>query len=204
MIRRVVLLALASAAAVLAVSAGTAGAADPFMLTSSAIPTSGGPFQGLDLYGCQFAGQSGASFNGGISPPLSWSNAPEGTKSFAIMLDDPDAVGGRFTHWITWGIDASATSLAAGRSGPMFGANDLFSFATRYYANFGAPASLYLDYFGPCPPPDTRTHNYTFHLYALSSSKLPLITGATRQQFEAAIAGKVLAEATLIGTVDTQ
>ena len=122
---------------------------------------------------------------GGKSPPLAWSSAPAGTKSFAIVLDDPDAVpqpNTTFTHWITWNIAADASGLAQGQNGPVSGTNDTGG----------------TGYFGPCPPAGTGVHHYHFHLYALSSS-LALAAGSSRPDFEAAIAGKVIEEIQLVG-----
>lgn len=116
------------------------------------------------------------------SPPLSWKGTPTGTKSLAIVLDDPDAGG--FVHWVTWGIAANVVAVE-GRGGSFSGVND-----------FGKNG-----YNGPCPPPPDGAHRYVFHLYALSS-ELTLATGATKAAFDAAIAGKVLGEAKLTGTFD--
>lgn len=193
MSRTMSLLAAAVTAVALSALVGSAGATPPgFTLTSSAFANNA-PIP--MLYWSNWCGGTN------VAPPLAWSGAPTGTKSFAIVLDDPDAVTPPpppFTHWITWRIAASATTLGAGRSGRVAGANDLVIFSTHH----GVPAAYYLDYFGPCPPDGTGVHHYTFHLYALSTSDLPLVTGATRPQFDAAIAGKVLGEAVLVGTVD--
>ena len=110
--------------------------------------------------------------------PLRWSGAPVGTKSFALIVDDPDAGSGTFLHRIAWGIPARAKGLA-GRA-PVEGAN-------------GAGQ---VGWTGPCPP--SGTHRYVFLLYALRS-KLPLKAGADRTAFEAALKGRVLAVAKLIG-----
>jgi Raf kinase inhibitor-like YbhB/YbcL family protein len=120
-----------------------------------------------------------------VSPPLAWTGVPAGTQSFAIAMDDPDAPGGTFTHWLTWGIDASARSLAEGASGAAAGRNDAGSSG----------------YFGPCPPPPDGAHRYVFHLYALSAP-LTLASGSSRAGFNAALQGKVLREAVLTGTFD--
>jgi hypothetical protein len=72
-----------------------------------------------------------------LSPPLSWSGLPEGTRSLALIMDDPDAPVGTFTHWLAWGIDPEVGGLAAGERAPVEGRND-----------FGVTG-----YGGPCPPP---------------------------------------------------
>lgn len=132
-------------------------------------------------------------------PALAWQGLPRNTKSIAIMMDDPDAVPvpSTFTHWITWNISPTATVLPP-RALRGVGSNDLYF----YKDEFGIPDFFYRDYFGPCPPPGTGVHHYTFHVYALSST-LTLAQGSTRDAFLAAIAGKVLGQATLMGTVDS-
>ena len=164
----------------------------PFTITSTAF-SNGDPFPGQNF--CPF-------YPGGMNepPPLTWSGAPAGAKSLALVLDDPDAVPvpTTFTHWITWNMSVGSSQLGPGRSGRMTGANDLADYATHH----GAPASLYFDYFGPCPPPGTGVHHYTFHLYALDAM-LRLPAGSRRAAFDGAIAGHVLAEAQLMGIVDS-
>lgn len=121
-----------------------------------------------------------------ISPELAWTAPPAATKSFALIVTDPDAPSGTFTHWVLYNIPAGARSLAAGlprlaqlADGPRQGRND-----------FGKPG-----YGGPCPPRGTE-HRYIFTLYALGTSvDLPL--GATREQVERAIKGHVLAQGEL-------
>lgn len=115
------------------------------------------------------------------SPPLRWGTPPARTRSLALVVDDPDAPGGTFTHWIAWGIKPSASRLAAGAHPPREGTG-----------SFGR-----VGYGGPCPPPGAP-HRYVFKLYALSAP-LTLAAGADRSAFEKAIRGKVLARATLIG-----
>jgi Raf kinase inhibitor-like YbhB/YbcL family protein len=117
-----------------------------------------------------------------ISPPLSWSKPPSGTKSVAILVTDPDAPRGTFTHWIVTGLPAHTTSLAAGDklpTGAVAGKND-----------FGA-----LGWGGPCPP--RGRHRYVFHVYALD---IPLSRPLAPAAFKSAIAGHVLAEGELVGT----
>lgn len=116
----------------------------------------------------------------GPSPPLQWTEPPAGTQSFALIVEDPDAPGGTFTHWITWGIPASARALGQGEGGPAVGRGDA---GQRW--------------FGPCPPPGAP-HRYIFRLYALKV-QLTLAAGATREQFLGAIQGQILAQAELTG-----
>jgi hypothetical protein len=107
---------------------------------------------------------------------------PAGTRSLALVVDDPDAPSGTFTHWIIWNIPPGFTELSAGAlpAGVRQGTND---FGTGGYS-------------GPCPP--SGTHRYYFRLSALDTA-LRLPAGAQRQQFDAAISGHVLASAELMG-----
>jgi Raf kinase inhibitor-like YbhB/YbcL family protein len=77
-----------------------------------------------------------------VPPSLRWANVPEGTRSLALVVDDPDAPGGVFTHWLAWGLDPAAEGLGEGESAPREGQND-----------FGAKG-----YRGPCPPPGHGRH----------------------------------------------
>ena len=119
----------------------------------------------------------------GTAPALSWSGAPEGTKSFVLIVDDPDAPSGTFVHWVVVDLPASTTSLAEGGTlpaGARTGKND-----------FGK-----VGYGGPCPP--SGTHRYFFKLYALDTA-LGLNPGATKADLLAAMQGHVLAEGQLMG-----
>jgi Raf kinase inhibitor-like YbhB/YbcL family protein len=125
---------------------------------------------------------------GDSSPQLSWSGAPPNTQSFALILDDPDAPSGTFTHWIAWNVPASARELAENLpksaqlpDGTRQGRND-----------FGKAG-----YGGPCPPPG-KAHRYFFRLYALDN--LPAVkAGAGRGELEHAMEGHVLARGELMG-----
>lgn len=123
-----------------------------------------------------------------LSPALKWADPPEGTKSFALIVDDPDAPVGTWTHWIAWNIPASSTGIPEGvakfetlADGTRQGKND--------FKRFG--------YGGPCPPPG-KPHHYFFKLYALGT-KLGLDAAATRNDLERAMKSHVLAEAQLMG-----
>jgi Raf kinase inhibitor-like YbhB/YbcL family protein len=120
-----------------------------------------------------------------VSPPLQWTNVPEGTRSLALVVDDPDAPGGVFTHWIAWGLDPAAEGLGEGASVPREGQND---FGTSGYR-------------GPCPPPGHGRHRYVFRLYALDAD-LELGAGAAKAGLEQAIEGHVLTMAELVGTYE--
>ena len=120
-----------------------------------------------------------------VSPQLRWSDVPEGTRSLALVVDDPDAPGGVFTHWIAWGLDPAAEGLGEGEPAPLEGQND-----------FGTS-----DYRGPCPPPGHGRHRYVFRLYALDAEP-GLAAGAAKPELEEAIAGHVLTTAELVGTYE--
>jgi hypothetical protein len=118
-----------------------------------------------------------------VSPPLAWSGTPEGTASLALVVDDPDAPSGTFTHWLAWGIAPAAGGLAEGESPPAQGRNDFGSVGWR----------------GPCPPPGHGPHRYFFRLYALDG-ELDLPAGAQKSELERTIEGRTLAAAELVGT----
>jgi Raf kinase inhibitor-like YbhB/YbcL family protein len=120
-----------------------------------------------------------------LSPPLSWSGAPDGTRSLALVVDDPDAPAGTFTHWLGWGLDPGAQGLGEGEAAPVEGRND---FGTSGYR-------------GPCPPPGHGPHRYSFRLYALDSD-FDLQPGAGKPDLERALEGHTLAAAELIGTYE--
>jgi Raf kinase inhibitor-like YbhB/YbcL family protein len=114
-----------------------------------------------------------------VSPPLTIEGAPAQTKSFAIIVDDPDAPMGTWVHWVVFNI--SPTEYIAEDTNPgMQGIND-----------FGKE-----DYGGPCPP--FGTHRYFFKLYALDDT-LDLPPGIKKKQLEKAMEGHILAKAEMIG-----
>ena len=121
-----------------------------------------------------------------ISPPLSWSKVPAGTKSIALLVVDPDAPNGAFTHWLVTGIPPSTTSLDKGAAlprGAVAAKND------RNHAG----------YTGPCPP--AGMHHYEFHVYALD---IRLPTAMPRADFLGALRGHTLATGQLVGTYQKQ
>ncbi|MCI0656047.1 MAG: YbhB/YbcL family Raf kinase inhibitor-like protein, partial [Acidobacteria bacterium] len=103
-----------------------------------------------------------------LSPPLTWADPPEGTKSFALISDDPDAPGGTWVHWVVWNIPASSRGLAQGVP-----TSAQWADGTRQ----GITDFRRVGYGGPCPP--SGTHRYFFHLYALDAM-LDLASGASR------------------------
>lgn len=123
-----------------------------------------------------------------ISPALAWADAPAGTKSFALIVDDPDAPMGTWVHWVLFNIPASANGLPEA-----IGAGAQFADGSLQ----GKNSSGRLGYDGPCPP--SGTHRYFFKLYALDIS-LDLSSGAGKDQLLKAMQGHILAQGELMGT----
>ena len=101
-----------------------------------------------------------------VSPALKWSGAPAGTKSFALMIYDPDApTGSGFWHWVMFDIPPTTTELPAGAGDPKAGKTP--SGAVQSRTDFGVPG-----YGGPCPPQGDAPHHYHFMLFAVDVPKL--------------------------------
>lgn len=124
-----------------------------------------------------------------ISPPLHWTEPPPGTKSFALVCEDPDAPMGTWVHWVVYGLPAEARSLAEKQP-----TGDLLSGGGRQ----GMTDFRRTGYGGPCPPPG-KLHRYFFKLYALDA-ELTLPPRLDRKGLRAAIHDHVLGEASLMGT----
>jgi len=127
-----------------------------------------------------------------ISPHLEWKDVPAGTKSFALIADDPDAPVGTWVHWVVFNIPSNVTTLAENvkpekeyKNGMRQGSND--------WPKIG--------YGGPCPP--SGTHRYYFKIYALDIT-LGIKPGATKTQVLNAMKGHVLTEAQLMGKYKRQ
>jgi Raf kinase inhibitor-like YbhB/YbcL family protein len=116
-------------------------------------------------------------------PALSWGEPPPGAKSFALVIDDPDAPSGTFRHWGVYDIPASARSLGGGQHP-----------GTEVTNDFGKPG-----YGGPCPPKGHGPHHYHFKLFALDTDKLGLPTGARVADVESAARRHAIAGGELIG-----
>jgi Raf kinase inhibitor-like YbhB/YbcL family protein len=123
-----------------------------------------------------------------VSPPLTWADPPEGTKSFVLICDDPDAPRGTWTHWVLYNLPADQRKLDEGvptdeslANGAKQGKNDFGK------VGYGGPA-----------PPRGKPHRYFFRLYALDTT-LGLPAGATRDKVVGAARGHVLAEGQLMG-----
>jgi Raf kinase inhibitor-like YbhB/YbcL family protein len=124
-----------------------------------------------------------------ISPPLKWSNIPPGTKSFALVCDDPDAPVGIWVHWVLYGLPGSATELKEG----LPAVETLVNGAKQGLNDFRR-----VGYGGPCPPGGSP-HRYFFKLYALNA-ELDLPPKATKKNLLRAMEGHILAEGHLMGT----
>ena len=141
-----------------AFSAG-AWAAGPFALTSAEVKHKGvvANEQVYNGFGC-----TGSD----VSPSLSWTNVPAGTKSFAVTVYDPDApTGSGWWHWVMFNIPAGVTSLPKGAGDPASGKAPAGAIQAR--SDYGKPG-----YGGPCPPPGDRPHRYFFTVHALKVDKL--------------------------------
>jgi Raf kinase inhibitor-like YbhB/YbcL family protein len=120
------------------------------------------------------------------SPPLSWGEPPQGTKSFALVIDDPDAPGGTFRHWGAFDIPASTRRIGAGQQPGTQAMND-----------FGKAG-----YGGPCPPKGHGPHHYHFKLFALDTDKLGLSARAKVADVENSATQHAIAEGELVGTYE--
>jgi len=129
---------------------------------------------------------------GNISPALSWSNAPAGTQSFALLTHDPDApTGSGWWHWVVYNIPGTTTSLPAGAGDPK--KNLLPAGAVQGMTDFGT-----VGYGGPCPPPG-KPHHYYFRLYALKVAKLDVPPTATAAFVGFNVNANSLGKAELLG-----
>ena len=122
-----------------------------------------------------------------ISPPLQWGAPPAGTRSLALIVDDPDAPVGTWVHWVLYNLPASARAVSKAVA-----ARAQLPDGSRHGKNDWGRKS----YGGPCPPSDT--HRYFFKLYALDT-RLTLKSRATKRQVEAAMQGHILAQTKLMG-----
>jgi Raf kinase inhibitor-like YbhB/YbcL family protein len=116
------------------------------------------------------------------NPPLRFEGVPAEAKSLALIVDDPDAPGGLFTHWLVWNIDPKTTAVEenGAPSNSVQGKND-----------FGKSG-----YGGPCPP--SGTHRYFFKIFALDR-QLDLAAGSKRAQLDAQMRGHIIAQGELMG-----
>jgi Raf kinase inhibitor-like YbhB/YbcL family protein len=146
-------------------------------LTTTAFPNGGAiPAR----HGCEAADES---------PPLNWGDVPGNARSFALIVDDPDAPVGVWVHWLLWDIPASTRSLEAGFEPGSIGVSGRNDFGRRGYG-------------GPCPPRGHGPHRYFFRLLAVDKPSLGLAEGSSRKALENALAGHVVAKAEYMGTYE--
>jgi Raf kinase inhibitor-like YbhB/YbcL family protein len=119
-----------------------------------------------------------------VSPPMAWAAPPSGTQSLTLIVDDPDAPGGLFTHWVLYGILPEARGMRKGQLPP--GASEGIN-------DFGT-----LGYRGPCPPPG-KPHRYVFTLYALDEA-ITWPQGSSVGEIKRAMNTHTLAKAQVTGT----
>ncbi|PWU03501.1 MAG: YbhB/YbcL family Raf kinase inhibitor-like protein [Terriglobia bacterium] len=130
-----------------------------------------------DLHTCQGAD---------LSPSLEWSGEPSGTLSFTLIVDDPDAPGKVWNHWLLYDIPPKIHNLAQGYKPSSLGVGGQNDFGKNGYG-------------GPCPPKGHGPHRYFFKLYALDVQNLAVPKGAKRAELDHAIQGHVLAETQYMG-----
>jgi len=180
---RHILLGLSLAGGVALATSTGAFAADPFMLKSSAFEDNG-------KMAAKHAGNNKQNPNcvgENISPELSWSNPPAGTKSYALLLFDPEGRGGLgVSHWVAYGIPATVTGFKEGEvSGP----------SDKYVGGISTPKLAH--YFGPCTPPGDW-HHYTWTLIATDLEPKALQPGLSRDDLFKALDGHAKGAAGLV------
>jgi Raf kinase inhibitor-like YbhB/YbcL family protein len=122
-----------------------------------------------------------------LSPRLTWTGVPDGTRSLALVMDDPDAPTGTFTHWVVYNLAAELQEIGEAAAP---GASARNSFGRAGYG-------------GPCPPPADPPHRYRFTLYALDTPQVAVEKG-TRDALESGMEGHVLGTARLVGRYKRQ
>jgi Raf kinase inhibitor-like YbhB/YbcL family protein len=124
-----------------------------------------------------------------VSIPLSWTNVPSGTKSFALSVVDPHPVAQNWVHWLVINIPGDTTTIEEGASGKKMPPGSM-----ELKNSFGK-----IGYGGPQPPKGTGDHPYVVTLYALNMEKLGLGANTSLTAFKRAIEGKVIGSATVTG-----
>lgn len=127
-----------------------------------------------------------------VSPPLEWGDPPAGTKSFALICDDPDAPVGTWDHWVLWNLPGERRKLPENVA-------KVDTLPDLGGARQGKNSWPKIGYNGPMPPKGHGTHHYNFALYALDAP-LDLKAGADKKTLLAAMKGHVLGQARLTGT----
>ncbi|HYM17452.1 MAG TPA: YbhB/YbcL family Raf kinase inhibitor-like protein [Micropepsaceae bacterium] len=124
-----------------------------------------------------------------VSPALSWSNAPDKTKSFVIFMFDPDGLLGQgVSHWVAYGIPKNVTSFAEG---------DMAKDAKKFVGGKGTRDNAL--YIGPCPPVGDAPHHYLFTVVATDLEPAALKPGMTRDEVYKALSGHALVGASIVG-----
>ena len=126
-----------------------------------------------------------------LSPDVRWSGVPEGAGSIVLFLDDPDAPGGTFTHWLVYDMPPSVSEIPEGRGIESSGLPN-----GGYQGQHGFLGRL--GYAGPCPPRG-ETHRYLLHIYAVDGT-LDLAERATSAEVIAAMRGRIVGHGSLTGT----
>jgi hypothetical protein len=129
---------------------------------------------------------------GNLSPPVEWRGAPQGTRSFALIVEDPDAPRGVFRHWAAYDIPADARSLAEGAGSREQGA--AIQMGTNDFGN--------TQYDGPQPPQGHGSHHYHFRLFALDVPSLEVPENCAAEDVLAAVQEHALEEAETVGTFE--
>ena len=178
-------LALAAGASLAVIATSPGASAQSFTITSSAFKDGGM----LETKNAGNNKQNPNCVGDNVSPALAWTNVPAGTKSFALVMVDPEGRGGLgVIHWVAYGIPAEVTGFAEGevsKEGP------------KYVGGKGTNGQgIYL---GPCTPPKTGHHHYTFTLIATDLEPTALKPGLTRDELFAALAGKTKGAAGIVG-----
>jgi Raf kinase inhibitor-like YbhB/YbcL family protein len=120
-----------------------------------------------------------------LSPAVDWSGEPEGTQSFALVMDDPDAPAGTWNHWLLWDVAAHVHSVREGFTPGAIGTSGKNDFGRAGYG-------------GPCPPKG-RVHRYYLRIYAVDRPALGLPPGATRKELDSALSRRVIGQAEYMG-----
>jgi Raf kinase inhibitor-like YbhB/YbcL family protein len=121
-----------------------------------------------------------------VAPAVEWEDLPNGTRSLALIVDDPDAPAGTWTHWLLWDIPATEHGLAEGWQPGFTGTSGVNDFGKEGYG-------------GPMPPQGHGPHRYYFRLYALDTPRLMLHGGLKRWDLDKALRGHVIDEASAMG-----
>jgi Raf kinase inhibitor-like YbhB/YbcL family protein len=182
---KALLLTLTTALTLAAFGARAAHAADVFTLESTTfkdgqlLPK---PVGDIPARGANCKGEN-------VSPQLSWSNAPEGTRSFVFVVSDPDAgLGAGITHWVAYGISPETTLFAEGEASQPSG-KYVAGKSTKNIPGFG----------GPCPPPGSP-HHYLFQIVASDLDPKDLPPGLTIAELQEKLKGHRKGESSLVGT----